>query len=257
MLNQEQLGGCEMKVLLIVDVQNDFCPGGSMGVEDGEKVVPTINRLMEAGDYDLVIATRDFHPADHKSFAENHSDHLPGDLISLNGVSQILWNAHCVQGTAGADLHPDLLTKYIDHIVFKGGDAEVDSYSAFFDNARKNKTVLHGLLQEEARKTGVELADISIDVCGLALDYCVKFSALDAAELGFNTSLILDATRAVNLTEGDDRLVLAELAKNNIKVIDSREVLPAPSIEAAVSNLDYRLLGFTKDAEARQIQINV
>lgn len=201
-------------VLLIVDVQNDFIPGGALAVTGGDEVVPVINDLQKK--FDHIVATQDFHPADHGSFALNYADKNPGDLIELGGLSQVLWPAHCVQGTRGADFHPDLNREKWSNIFQKGKNPEVDSYSGFFDNAKRGDTGLGAYLQ----KSGVE----QVFVCGLALDYCVKFTALDAIELGFETILITDATRPVNLAPEDGNLALKELKSKGVKLITSNEL---------------------------------
>ena len=187
-----------MNALLIVDVQNDFVPGGALAVPDGDLVVPLINRVQPH--FDLVVATQDWHPRDHASFAANHPGEKPGQTIDLNGLPQTLWPVHCVQGTSGADFVPGLDTAQIEAIFRKGTDARIDSYSGFFDNGHRKRTGLAGYLNDR----GVS----DVYVCGLATDYCVKFTALDARQLGFNVHLIEDASRGVNLRAGDvDRAV--------------------------------------------------
>ena len=163
-----------MKALIIVDVQNDFCPGGALPVPEGDRVVEVINRIQPG--FDLVVATQDWHPADHGSFAANHPGRRPGEQIELAGLPQILWPVHCVQGTPGAELHPGLDRSRIARVFRKGTDPSVDSYSGFFDNGRRASTGLGEYLKDQ----GVT----DVYVCGLATDYCVKATALDAVASG-------------------------------------------------------------------------
>lgn len=201
-------------VLLVVDVQNDFIPGGALAVKEGDLVVPLINEIQKK--FKHVIATQDFHPADHGSFAANHPGKIPGEFIELAGLTQILWPVHCVQGSPGADFHSDLNQSQWAGIFQKGKNKEVDSYSGFFDNARRGDTGLGDYL----RSLGVE----RVFVCGLALDYCVKFTAMDALELGFGTFVIADATRAVNLSPEDGVKSLEEMQQKGIKILTSKEL---------------------------------
>ncbi len=200
--------------LLVVDVQNDFIPGGALPVGEGDRIVPTINELQKK--FDQVIATQDYHPADHGSFAANHSGKNPGEFVQLAGLNQILWPVHCVQGSTGADFHPDLNQSHWKAIFRKGKRKEVDSYSGFFDNARRGDTGLGDYL----RTQGVN----RVFICALALDYCVKFTALDAQGLGFDTFVISDATRAVNLNSDDGSRALKEMAGHGIRIITSSEL---------------------------------
>lgn len=200
--------------LIIVDVQNDFIPGGALAVAQGESVVSVINILQEK--FKQVIATQDFHPEDHGSFAANHLGKNPGEFVELAGLEQILWPVHCVQGTYGAEFHSELNSSQWQRIFQKGKNKEVDSYSGFFDNARRGDTGLGDYL----KSLGIE----RVFVCGLALDYCVKFTAMDASELGFETFLIKDATRAVNLSPGDDDRAIFEMEQKGVQVIHSSEI---------------------------------
>lgn len=177
-----------MKALLIIDVQNDFVPGGALAVPEGDKVIPEINHIIY--DYDLVVATQDWHPENHKSFASNHTGKNPFDVIELNGLEQVLWPNHCVQETQGAELVPSLNTKPIEAIFRKGMDCEIDSYSAFFDNGKRKSTNLSEFLKAKGIK--------EIDVVGLAADYCVYYSIEDALAQGFKVGLIKTATRPIN-----------------------------------------------------------
>ncbi len=174
--------------LLVVDVQNDFLPGGALPVPQGDAVVPPIARLCER--FETVVASQDWHPPGHVSFASSHPGHQPFETIVLaDGTEQTLWPEHCVQGTEGARFAPGLPVHRFAHVVRKGTDPEVDSYSAFFDNARRRQTGLHAWLQE--RGIG------RLYVCGLATDYCVRATALDAVSLGYETWLVTDAVRGV------------------------------------------------------------
>jgi nicotinamidase/pyrazinamidase len=190
-----------MEALIVVDVQNDFLPGGALAVPEGDAVIPVINRVMPR--FDLVVATQDWHPANHESFAVHHAGHSPGEVIDLHGLQQILWPEHCVENSPGASFAAALDIASIDHVVRKGSDPAVDSYSGFFDNGRRNATGLESFLRER---------DVdSVVVCGLATDYCVKFTALDALYLGFKVRLIRDATRGVELRDGDVTRALEEV----------------------------------------------
>ena len=189
------------RALILVDIQNDFLPGGALAVPDGDKVIEIANKLGKA--FDLVIKTQDWHPANHKSFAKNHDLEI-GTIIDLNGLSQFLWPVHCVQGSKGAEFS-DALDSFKNEVIFqKGGDIEVDSYSGFFDNGKRNATGLGDFLKEK----NIE----EVFVMGLATDYCVKFTTLDALDLGFKTHLIIDGCRGVNITPGD-----VDTAVNNMQ----------------------------------------
>lgn len=204
----------ETSALIIVDVQNDFLPEGSLEVKDGDQVVPLINDLQTK--FKHVIATQDFHPVDHGSFAANHTGKNPGEFIELAGLKQILWPVHCVQGTHGADFHSKLNQSQWEAIFQKGKNPEVDSYSGFFDNARRGDTGLGDYLKSK----GIN----RVFICGLALDYCVKFTALDAKSLDFETFLVADATRAVNLKPMDGELAIAEMLSAGITILTSEDL---------------------------------
>lgn len=176
------------KALIIVDIQYDFLPGGSLAVKNGDKIIEKINSFQKA--FDLVVATQDWHPEKHKSFAINHENRNAFEVIDLNGLPQVLWPVHCVQGTNGADLSNDLCKEKISMIIRKGMDIETDSYSGFFDNGKRNTTGLHGYLQEH------KVTEVYI--CGLAADYCVYYTAKDAAELGYKVFYIEDATKFIS-----------------------------------------------------------
>ena len=190
-----------MKALIIVDMQNDFCEGGALAVQGASALVPQINAILP--DYDVVVATQDFHPANHGSFAANHPGKNVGEVIDLDGLPQILWPVHCVQNTFGAAFHPDLDVSGLDGIFQKGADPRVDSYSGFFDNGRRHATGLGRFLQTK----GIA----QVHICGLATDYCVKWTALDAISLQFRTVVLADLTRGVNLRPDDTLLALREI----------------------------------------------
>ncbi|MEO5908447.1 MAG: bifunctional nicotinamidase/pyrazinamidase [Ginsengibacter sp.] len=177
-----------MNALIIVDVQNDFLPGGALAVKDGDAIISVINNLQNK--FDLVVATQDWHPFDHKSFASSHPEKKVFEEIDLNGMPQVLWPDHCVQETKGAEFSFQLDTKRIETIFRKGMDKNIDSYSGFFDNGKKKATGMGAYLKGR----GVT----SIYVVGLAADYCVYFTALDGLELGFDSTIITDATCAID-----------------------------------------------------------
>jgi nicotinamidase/pyrazinamidase len=206
-----------MNALILVDIQNDFLPGGALAVPEGDAVVAVANRLMEK--LALVVATRDFHPPDHGSFASRHAGRKVGEVIELNGLEQILWPDHCVQGTPGANFAPGLDAGRIDRVVPKGTDAGIDSYSGFFDNARRKATGLGEYLKEH----GVD----EVYLCGLATDYCVKFTALDAIELGLRARLVLDGCRGVNLKPGDVERAVEEMRCAGVGILREADV-PSP-----------------------------
>lgn len=198
-----------MNTLLVIDVQNDFCVGGALAVNDGDAIVSLVNRHRD--DFELVVFSQDWHPEGHKSFASSHPGKQPGDHVTIDGVDQILWPDHCVQETFGAQFHPDLDVLEDDPIFQKGTDPEIDSYSAFFDNARKKSTGLSKFLKEK----GVT----ELTICGLATDYCVKFSALDALSEGFKVNIWSAACRGVDKTRGDSKRALKELQEAGAKLI--------------------------------------
>jgi len=203
-----------MDALLVVDVQNDFLPGGALAVPGGNQVIPVVNGLVER--FDLVLATQDWHPANHGSFAANHPDRQPGDVIDLNGIMQVLWPVHCVQGSPGADFSTQLRTERFNKIFRKGIDPGIDSYSGFFDNGGKRSTGL----AEYLRDRGVD----ELFICGLATDYCVKFSALDSIGSGIRTHVIADACRGVDLKPGDSGAALTEMRHAGASIVESASV---------------------------------
>ena len=184
--------------LILVDLQNDFCPGGSLAVREGDRIVPVVNELQKL--FALVVATKDWHPAGHSSFVS-------------------LWPPHCVQGTAGAEFVEGLDTSRIARVFLKGTDMEIDSYSGFFDNEHRRATGLGDYLKERG------VTDVTI--AGLATDYCVKFTALDAVMLGFKTSVVVDACRGVEVSEGDTERAIEEMRAAGVKIKESRQLLDA------------------------------
>ena len=204
-----------MKTLILVDIQNDFLPGGALAVSAGDAVIPVANTLQTV--FSLVVATQDWHPANHGSFAANHPGKKVFEQIDLNGLSQPLWPVHCVQGTFGAELASGLRRERIAKIFPKGTDAGIDSYSGLFDNGHRKSTGLG----EWLRGKGVT----EVFVCGLATDYCVKSTALDAAQFGFNAHLIEDASRGVNLQPNDVENAIDEMNRAGIATVHSSDLL--------------------------------
>jgi len=207
----------DKNVLLIVDIQNDFCPGGKLAVNEGDKIIPIINSLIPR--FDRVVGTQDWHPQNHKSFATNHKGKKEYDIIDLHGIDQVLWPVHCVQGTEGADFHKNLNVNKLDMIVRKGTNPDVDSYSTFLDNDKKIMTGLKGYLN------GLGINQIFI--AGLATDYCVYYSALDSINYGFDTYVIIDACRGVNVPAGSIDNAVNDMKTNNVKIIHSENLLNA------------------------------
>ena len=201
-----------MKTLVVVDAQLDFMPGGALEVKEGDKIIPVINKILPS--FDLVVATQDWHPQSHKSFAANHSGKKEFEVIDLNGLEQKLWPVHCVQETRGAELHPELETKPIEAIFRKGMDEEIDSYSGFFDNGHKKSTGLTEYLKE---KGATELY-----FCGLAADICVYFTLLDALKEGFRATLIEDA--AIALQQDEYEKVKQDIISKGGRVISSEDL---------------------------------
>lgn len=197
--------------LVLVDIQNDFCEGGALEVADASAIIPLANRLQRQ--FELVIATQDWHPENHTSFASNHPGHGISDVVRTDKILQILWPDHCIQNTRGAEFHHALDVSRVSKIFHKGIDSNLDSYSAFFDNEHLRATGLGDYL----RQHGVE----DVYVLGLATDYCVKYSALDARQLGFNTYVIEDACRGVDLAEGDVVRSLEEMRAAGVHIITS------------------------------------
>ena len=202
-----------MKALLLIDIQNDFVPGGRLAVPDGDAILPLVNALQAR--FDLVVATQDWHPAGHQSFASSHPGRAPFEQIDLHGLPQTLWPDHCVQDTPGAALHPDLSTGHVEAIFRKGMAPEIDSYSAFFDNGHRKATGLTAYLR------GRGVTDVYL--AGLAGDYCVYFSALDAQAEGFITHVITDATRSID--DAGFRAALVALQTTGVHLVESSALL--------------------------------
>lgn len=204
-----------MSVLVIVDIQNDFLHHGSLEVPQGNSIIPIINALLPH--FSNIVYTKDWHPADHKSFAINHPNKKVGDIIPLQGVDQYLWPAHCVQNTHGSELNSELIVRDESRIIYKGTEREIDSYSAFFDNLQAKATGLSEYIRS--------LHENKVYICGLAADYCVKFSVLDAIHEGFDTYVIADATKAVNVNPGDYDLSLESMRIAGATIITSKQIL--------------------------------
>nr|WP_283248352.1 bifunctional nicotinamidase/pyrazinamidase [Parachlamydia sp. AcF125] len=199
---------------MIVDVQNDFLPGGALAVKEGDQIIPFVNQLIQLP-FNTIVATQDWHPHDHLSFAVYH--HKPvGEHIKLLGIDQILWPVHCVQGTRGACFPDSLASHSFMRIFYKGTDRSIDSYSAFFDNGHCKSTGLETYLKER----GVQ----KLYIAGLATDYCIKYTALDAKNLGFQVYVIADACRAVNLRQGDEEMAFREMHDAGIRMLKFSEI---------------------------------
>jgi nicotinamidase/pyrazinamidase len=204
-----------MSTLIVVDLQRDFLPGGALAVPRGDEVVAVANAVMDR--FTRVVATQDWHPAGHGSFAANQPGRAPGEVIELGGVAQVLWPVHCVQDTPGAAFAAGLQVERFTRVFVKGTDAGVDSYSGFFDNDRRSATGLGDYLRE--------VGETEVVVLGLATDYCVKATALDARRLGLRVQLIVDACRAVELRPGDGERALAEMRAAGVELITSAALL--------------------------------
>jgi nicotinamidase/pyrazinamidase len=205
-----------MKALILIDIQNDFLPDGALAVPDGDAVIPVANKLQAS--FPLVVATQDWHPANHGSFAASHPGKQVFQQIELNGLPQTLWPVHCVQNTKGAELAASLQRERIAKAFPKGTDVGIDSYSGLFDNGHRKTTGL----DEWLKRQGVT----EVFVCGLATDYCVKFTALDAVQMGFKTYFIEDASRGVNLQPNDVQNAVEEMKRAGVTVVQSAELLP-------------------------------
>lgn len=201
----------QMSALILVDLQNDFMPYGALAVPEGDAVIPVANRLVQS--FDLVVATQDWHPPGHGSFASQHPGKNPGDTVELDGLRQELWPDHCVQGTSGAELHADLDAGRIRRVFQKGTDPRIDSYSAFFDKAHRKSSGLADYLKEK----GVS----EVYLMGLATDYCVKFSVLDAVELGLRAHVIQDGCRGIDLQAGDVAKAIDEMKTVGAVIVSS------------------------------------
>jgi nicotinamidase/pyrazinamidase len=203
-----------VRALILVDIQNDFCPGGALEVPRGDEVVAVANRVQQR--FELVVATQDWHPRGHGSFASSHPGRRPGEVIDLHQLPQVLWPDHCVQGSRGAEFHPELATERVAAVFRKGMDPAIDSYSGFFDNGHRKATGLAGCLRELGAK--------QVHVLGLAADYCVKFTALDARREGFETFLVVDGTRGVDLRAGDVDQAISEMREAGVEIVESARV---------------------------------
>lgn len=203
-----------MKALLIVDLQNDFCEGGALEVPNGSTIVPVVNQLIDS--FDAVIQTQDWHPADHASFASSHENKDPNDTIEMNYGTQVLWPDHCIQGTEGAEFHPDLKTNKSQVIIRKGFRPEIDSYSAFYENDHQTKTGLTGYLKTRG------ITDLY--TVGLATDFCVKWSVVDGIKEGFNMHIIEDAVKGIDL-DGSLDAAWDEMKSKGVDVVQSDSIL--------------------------------
>lgn len=201
-----------MKALIIVDVQNDFCPGGALAVKDGDAIISGINLLSSS--FSLVVTTQDYHPNDHGSFASNHPGTKPFEMGTLGGREQLLWPDHCVQGSRGAELHPSLKVQAVNFT--KGNNAEADSYSGFFDDDGTSTGLKEYLTEMHITK---------VYICGLAIDYCVKYTAMDALKQGFITYVIEDLCRGVNMQPKDSENALLEMTEAGVKRVTMDEIL--------------------------------
>ncbi len=205
----------DKKALVVVDIQNDFCPGGALEVTQGDEIIPIVNRIMIS--FNKIIATQDWHPQNHQSFASNNEGSAPYDVINLGVTEQVLWPDHCIMGTTGSEFHKDLHTDHFDLIIRKGQHREIDSYSGFLENDKITETGLRGYLQ------GLELKTIYI--AGLATDYCVFYTAIDAVNYGFNVYLIEDACRGIDVPENNIKNSLESMKKAGIQIIQSDEIV--------------------------------
>ena len=203
-----------MTALIIVDLQNDFMPGGALPAHEGDAILPAINRLLDMN-FDLIVATKDWHPEQHGSFAATHGKAVHEKIV-LNDLEQILWPVHCVQGTHGAEFAPGWEHGKVHKTFFKGIEKNTDSYSTFFDNAHRRSTGLHDFLKEYQIST--------LYIAGLATDYCVKFSVLDAIDLGFEIFVVTDACHAVNINPEDEIRALQEMERAGAHLVKSHEV---------------------------------
>lgn len=202
--------------LLLVDIQKDFTTGGALEVKNGDSIVPVANTLIDLFEENnqLVIATKDWHPLNHKSFAINSCKNV-GDFGELNGLPQVFWPIHCVQDSEGSKFHEDL--KEVNNIIYKGQNIDVDSYSAFFDNGKIYETNLNDLLKLNEIKT--------LYIMGLATDYCVKYTVIDAIDLGYEVYLIEDGIKGVNLNTNDSQKAIDEMCSRGARLINSSKII--------------------------------
>ncbi|RKY00844.1 MAG: bifunctional nicotinamidase/pyrazinamidase [Spirochaetes bacterium] len=200
--------------LIIVDLQVDFCPGGSLEVKNGDDIIPVVNKIQDR--FYRVVATQDWHPENHVSFYTSHPGKNPFETINIGNIKQVLWPPHCIMGTSGADFHPKLDTRNVELIIRKGFSKDLDSYSGFFENDRKTPTGLEFYLK------GLEINEIYI--CGLALDVCVFYTAMDGVKLGFKTYVIEDASKGVDIPPGNIENTKRKMRENGIVLIKSKEL---------------------------------
>ena len=202
-----------MNALLVVDIQNDFCPGGALAVPEGDEIVPVVNKLI--AHFDVIIQTQDWHPSGHHSFASSHSGKQPYDTIELKYGTQVLWPNHCVQGTKGAEFHPNLNSDKSQVIIRKGFRKEIDSYSTFFENDQETTTGLTGYLKQR----GIT----NLYTVGLATDFCVKWSILDGIDEGFTMHIVKDAVRGIDLNGSLDS-AWNEIESKGASIITSEDI---------------------------------
>ncbi|MGF6906347.1 bifunctional nicotinamidase/pyrazinamidase [Fusobacterium sp. PH5-44] len=204
-----------MEALLLIDIQKDFCKGGTLEVDHSEEIISIANELISLfnNKNKLVIGTKDWHPANHKSFAVNSNGKI-GELGQLNGLSQVWWPIHCVENTDGAEFHSELLP--IENVIYKGRDVEIDSYSGFFDNGKLHKTELDDLLKKNEIDT--------VYIMGLATDYCVKYTVLDALDIGYNVYFVSDGSKGVNINPEDTHNAIMEMQEKGAIILSSKNV---------------------------------
>ena len=195
------------KALILVDIQNDFCKGGALEVPDANDILPFVNDLMKNEEFDLIVATQDYHPSNHGSFASNNNKKI-GEMHELGGIPQIMWPDHCVENTEGSSFHSELDMSKVDKIFRKGENPNIDSYSGFYDNDHRTSTGLAEYLKKN------HITDVVI--VGLALDYCVKYTAIDSVKEGFKTKLLINGTKAVNINPNDGDESIKELKDSGV-----------------------------------------
>ena len=198
---------------VMIDIQNDFCPGGALAVSEGDQIVPIVNKLQDR--FTARVLTQDWHPANHTSFADNHEGAAPFSTTQMPYGEQVLWPRHCVQGSSGAAFHADLETNTADLIVRKGFRAGIDSYSAFFENDKATRTGLDGYLRER----GIS----HIVLAGLATDFCVFYSAMDASKLGYHVTVVSDACRAIDL-DGSLAAAMRDMTQQGVEFVTSAQI---------------------------------
>lgn len=223
------MGNNILKILVVVDVLKDFCPGGSFAVPEGDQVVAPINLLLKDDTYQMKVLVGDKHHPNHINFVSEHPGHKPFDKVMFEGKLITLWPEHAVENTPGAQAHPALLSSLLTHYVPKGTDRKVDSLSGFFDDDGVRETGLRTLIESQMELMGItDKRQVQIDVCGLATDYCVAMTARDALKLGFTTAIVVDASRGFNANPGDDIKALRELAAKGVEMKCTQEILELP-----------------------------